>query len=218
MSLVQSSIGRKIIMGICGLVWTGFVLGHMAGNMLIWYSAEAFNKYGHAIVSNKPLLYTAEVVLLLSIIGHVVIGIWLTIENRKAAPQKYAVAATPQKRARFGSKTMAYQGTIILFFIIYHLITFKYGAYYTVTYDGVEMRDLARLMVEVFQQPGYVVGYIVCLILLGIHLSHGASSVLQTLGLGNPRYKNFVQTAAWFYAIVVAAGFISQPLYVFFGT
>ncbi|MBY0315699.1 MAG: succinate dehydrogenase cytochrome b subunit [Bdellovibrionales bacterium] len=214
MSLLRSSIGRKMIMGICGLVWTGFVFGHMAGNMLILVSAEAYNKYGHAIVSNKILLYGTEVILLAAIIGHVVIGAWLTIENRRAKPIKYAVNPSAAKRATPASKTMAYQGSIILFFIIYHLITFKYGTHYDVTYDGVVMRDLSRLLFEVFANPAYVVGYIVCLLILGYHLSHGVSSVFQSLGFNHPAYTPTIRKIGIVYAIVVAGGFISQPLYV----
>jgi succinate dehydrogenase / fumarate reductase, cytochrome b subunit len=209
-----SSIGKKIIMGVCGAIWAGFVFAHMAGNMLILISAELYNKYGHAIVSNKPLLYTAETVLVLAILVHAIVGITLALENRKAKPLKYAVAATGEKRTTLASRTMAFHGSVILFFIIYHLITFKYGTEYLVTYDGVEMRDLHRLVLEVFQQPAYVIGYIVCLLLLGWHLSHGVSSVFQTLGLNHPRYQSKVKWMACVYAFVVAAGFISQPLYV----
>jgi succinate dehydrogenase / fumarate reductase, cytochrome b subunit len=209
-----TSIQKKMLMGICGLVWTGFVFAHMAGNMLILVSAEMYNKYGHAIVSNKPLLYVAETVLLAALLGHVILGVLLTLENRRAKPQKYAVLASGEKRTTLASRTMAYQGSIILFFIIYHLITFKYGTEYLVTYDGVEMRDLHRLIIEVFQQPMYVVGYVFCLLLLGWHLSHGVSSIFQTLGFNHPKYNAKIKWIGCIYAIVVALGFISQPLYV----
>ncbi len=214
MGFACSSIGKKIIMGACGAIWAGFVFAHMAGNMLILVSAELYNKYGHAIVSNKPLLYVAEVVLVSALLVHAIIGIMLTLENRKAKPVKYAVAASGEKRTTLASRTMAFHGSVILFFVIYHLITFKYGPEYTVTYDGVVMRDLHRLVMEVFQQPIYVVGYIICLLLLGWHLSHGVSSVFQTLGLNHPKYHNKIKWIACIYALVVAAGFISQPLYV----
>jgi len=217
-SLVQSSIGRKILMAACGLIWTGFVFIHMAGNMLILVGAEAYNKYSHAIVSNKPLLYSAEVVLLLAIIGHATLGIWLAIENKAASPLKYSMRASPQKRATVASKTMAIQGSLILCFIVYHLLTFKYGTEYTVTYDGVVMRDLYKLVMEIFQNPGFVVGYIFCLILLGFHLSHGFGSAFQTLGLNHPQYNKFIKYGGITYAVVVAAGFITQPLYVFWMT
>ncbi len=212
--MAVASIQKKMFMGICGLVWTGFVFAHMAGNMLILVSAELYNKYGHAIVSNKPLLYAAEAVLLAALIGHVVMGAWLTIENRRATPKKYVAAASGAKRVSLASRTMALQGSLVLFFIILHLITFKYGTEYLVTYDGVEMRDLHRLVLEIFQQPMYVVGYIVCLLILGWHLSHGVSSVFQSLGFNHPKYNPKIKLIGWVYSVVVALGFISQPLYV----
>lgn len=214
MGLIQSSIGRKMIMGICGGVWAGFVFGHMAGNMLILVSAEMYNKYGHAIVSNKPLLYGTEAILLGTIIFHVILGVVLTAKNKTARSQKYAMTPNGEKRSSLGSRTMIFHGSILLFFIVYHLITFKYGPYYSVTYDGVEMRDLSRLIVEVFQNPAYVAGYIVCLLLLGWHLSHGVASLFQSLGLNHPSYTPTIKCISWIYAIVVTAGFISQPLYV----
>jgi succinate dehydrogenase / fumarate reductase, cytochrome b subunit len=212
-SLVKSSIGRKMIMGICGGVWAGFVFGHMAGNMLIFVSPEMYNKYGHAIVSNKPLLYATEAILLGTIIFHVILGALLTWRNKTARTQKYAMTPSGEKRASLGSRSMIFHGSILLFFIVYHLMTFKYGTHYSVTYDGVEMRDLSRLVVEVFQDPLYVVGYILCLLLLGWHLSHGVSSLFQSLGLNHPSYTPKIKCASWIYAVVVTAGFISQPIY-----
>lgn len=214
MSLMRSSIGRKIAMGVCGLVWALFVFGHMLGNMLIFVSPEAYNKYGHAIVSNKLLLYPTEAILLLTVIIHVILGLKLTLENRCATPNKYASSPTAEKRPSLASKTMIFHGSILLFFIVYHLITFKYGAHYDVTYDGVTIRDLHRLILEVFQRPEYVVGYVVCLLLLGWHLSHGVASFFQTMGLNHPSYTPIIQKISLVYAAVVTAGFLSQPIYV----
>ena len=218
MGLIQSSIGRKMIMGVCGGVWAGFVFGHMAGNMLIWVSPEAYNKYGHAIVSNKPLLWGTEAILLSTILIHIVLGVVLTIKNKGARKQKYAMTPSGEKKATSASRTMIFHGSILLFFIVYHLITFKYGVEYPVTYDGVEMRDLHRLIVEVFQNPLYIGGYIVCLLLLGWHLSHGVSSLFQSLGWNHPKYTPAIKCMSYGYAIVVTAGFISQPLYVMFNS
>lgn len=216
MNLLKSSIGKKYLMGLAGAGWTLFVAGHMAGNLLIFAGPEAFNRYGHAIVSNKPLLYGTEAFLIICLLTHVLLGINLTLQNKKAKPQKYAVSAVSEKKSSWASKTMAIHGTIILFFIIYHLITFKWGPVYMIEHGGETMRDLHRLVVEVFANPSYVVGYFVCLVLLGIHLSHGASSVFQSLGANHPRYTPLIKKAGWLYAVVVAGGFISQPLYVFF--
>lgn len=209
-----STVGKKYAMGISGLVWAGFVLAHMAGNLLIFVSHDAYNAYGHALTSGK-LIYVAEAVLVAALLVHVYTAISLTIANRAAKEQKYAVAAKGKKRVSLASRTMAVQGTLVLAFLIYHLITFKYGVHYETTVDGVVMRDLARLMTEVFQSPAYVVWYVVCLILLGYHLSHGVGSSFQSLGLMEGTYRNTWKKLSYGYAIIVALGFIAQPLYLF---
>lgn len=211
----KSTVGRKYLMGLTGLVWMGFILSHMAGNMLILVSPDLYNAYGHAIVSNKPLLYSAETVLVLALIVHVVCAISLTRQNRTAKGPRYAVASHGAKAPSLGSKYMAVQGSSVLAFIILHLITFKYGTHYDTTVNGVQMRDLHRLIIEVFQSPGYVVWYIVALILLLFHVRHGATSVFQSFGVLERKMQSGIQKFAWGYAIVVIAGFLSQPLYVF---
>jgi succinate dehydrogenase / fumarate reductase cytochrome b subunit len=205
-------------MGLSGLIWTGFVLAHMAGNLLIFVGPDAYNSYGHAITSGK-IIYVAEALLVLALLTHVFLAISLTRQNRAARPMGYAKAAPPQKAAAFGSKTMIVQGTIILVFVILHLATFKYGPGtadgYVTTVDGVQMRDLARLMYEVFHQPGYVAWYVVALVLLGIHLRHGVASVFHSFGLLHPAYQHGIKVFAMIYSVVVAAGFIAQPIYIF---
>lgn len=212
---VKSTVGRKYIMGISGLVWMGFVLAHMAGNMLILVSPDLYNAYGHAIVSNKAVLYGAELVLVLALIVHVTTAISLTIENRRAKGTRYAVSASGEKASTLASRTMGMQGSVILAFIILHLATFKYGTHYDTTVNGVQMRDLHRLIVEVFQQPGYVLWYVVALVLLMFHLSHGASSIFQSFGFLERKMQKGLRKFAWTYAIIVVAGFLSQPAYVF---
>ncbi|MNS77313.1 hypothetical protein D3C72_1108930 [compost metagenome] len=209
-----STVGKKYLMGITGLIWAGFVLAHMAGNLLIFVSADAYNAYGHAITSGK-LIYIAEAVLLLALIVHVYTAISLTISNRAAKETQYAVSAKGTKKATLASRTMAIQGSLILAFVIYHLITFKFGTHYDTTVDGVQMRDLARLMFEVFQSPAYVVWYVLCLVLLGFHLSHGFGSTVQSLGLMEGTYRGTWKKVSYGYAVIVALGFIAQPIYIF---
>jgi succinate dehydrogenase / fumarate reductase cytochrome b subunit len=209
-----STVGKKYLMGITGLIWAGFVLAHMAGNMLIFVSADAYNSYGHALTSGN-IIYVAETVLVLALIVHVYTAVSLTISNRAAKDQRYAVAASGKKRSTLASRTMAVQGSIILVFIILHLITFKYGVHYDTNVKGVPMRDLARLMEEVFQQPGYVIWYLIALILLGFHLSHGVGSTFQSLGLMEGTYRNTWKKLSYGYAVIVALGFIAQPVYLF---
>jgi succinate dehydrogenase / fumarate reductase cytochrome b subunit len=213
-SYLCSTIGRKQIVALTGLGLTLFVLLHMLGNCLIFVSPEAYNTYSHKLTSSA-LIYIAEVGLVVLFFCHLYLAITLTIANRRARPDGYAMGTNGKKGVSFASKTMIYQGSILLVFVILHLITFKYGPHYTVTYDGVEMRDLHRLVLEVFHSPAYVGWYVICLLLLGLHLSHGVSSSVQTLGGNHPHYNKFIKCFGYFYAVVVSLGFISQPLYVF---
>ncbi len=215
LDFLKSTVGKKYIMGLTGLIWMGFVLTHMAGNMLIFVDGDTYNSYGHAIVSNKILLYSAESVLLLALITHVTTAILLTLKNRSARDSRYAMKASGEKSARFASRTMAVQGSAVLAFIILHLITFKYGTYYETTVHGVVMRDLNKLVFEVFRQPGYVAWYIVSLVLLLFHLSHGAASVFQSFGILERKMQSGIKKLAWGYAIVVVSGFLSQPIYAY---
>ena len=215
LQFLKSTVGRKYVMGITGLIWMGFILGHMAGNMLILFSADLYNAYGHSIVSNKILLYGTELVILGALIVHVITAISLTLKNREARDTRYAMQPNGGKAATIASRFMAVQGSAVLAFIILHLITFKYGTYYETTVGGVVMRDLHRLIVEVFQSPAYVAWYIVCLLLLLFHVKHGAASVFQSFGVLERKMQSGIKSLAWVYAIIVVGGFLSQPLYVF---
>lgn len=211
---LTSSVGKKYVMGLTALIWVGFIFSHMAGNLLIFVSPAAYNSYGHAIVTNK-LLPVAEAGLVLALVVHVYLAISLTMGNRKARPNRYAASGSREKGASLASRTMALHGTVILVFVIMHLATFKYGTYYTTTVDGVEMRDLYRLMSEVFAQPGYVVWYVIALLFLFAHVTHGFASVFQSFGLLHPSYQGLIKKLSWVYGIVVIGGFLSQPIAIY---
>lgn len=210
-----SAIGRKQLMAVTGLIWSGFIFTHMAANMLILFSPEAYNKYSHALITN-PLIYLAEAFLVLTLLMHTVYGIKVTIENRRAKALKSAKPTSGPKAPRFQSKFMIFHGSIILAFVILHLITFKFGTYYSTTIDGVEMRDLHRLVIEVFQNPVYVAWYLVALVAVGLHLAHGFWSSFSTLGFYHPERSRTLNVIGYIYAAVVAGGFMSQPIYVMF--
>lgn len=215
-NFIASSIGKKYLMALTGLIWAGFVMAHMLGNLLIFVSADAYNSYGHFLTSGK-LIYVAEALLVAALVVHVFCAVALTIQNRRARGEAdYSTLAQGAKRASWGSRNMAAQGSLILSFIILHLITFKFGEIYLTNVGGVEMRDLHRLVVEVFSSPGYVAWYVFCLGLLYFHLRHGVQSIFQSLGLLNERLAGVASQVGWVYAVVVSAGFLSQPVYVFF--
>lgn len=212
-----SSVGKKQLMGIAGLFWCGFVLSHMAGNLLYLVGPAAYNNYGHSITGNKLLYYPMEVALALSLALHVIFGILVSLENRKARPVGYAVnpGLGTKGYATLSSKTMAYTGLLIFVFIILHLIKFRFGVDYPFESDGKEIRDLHRLMTEIFASGGYVAWYLVCLFVLGLHLSHALWSSLQTLGLvPNGKEKALLRLSQLF-GWAVAVGFALNPIYIF---
>ncbi len=214
MNFFKSTIGRKQSVGLAGLLLSGFVLTHMLGNMLIFMGPRAYNEYSHALISN-PLIYLAEAGLLLFFVVHIVWALQLQLRNWSSRETPYVIKPNREKRTSLTARTLWFQGIVILIFLVLHLITFKYGTFYNVNYGEGEIRDLFRLLVEVFQQPGYVVWYLIALILLAYHLSHGVASSIQTLGFNHPKYTPMVKKMGLGFALIVCLGFISQPLYIF---
>jgi succinate dehydrogenase / fumarate reductase cytochrome b subunit len=204
-------------MGLTGLALSGFVFVHMAGNMLIIFKgADAYNLYGHSITSN-PLYPLIGPGLLGIFIIHILTAILISKENRAARPQKYAAGATNgEKAVSVASRTMIYTGSVLAAFLVSHLLTFKYGPHYSAMVGTTEVRDLAKLFYEVFQSPIYVAGYVFSLVMIALHLKHGFAAAFQSLGFYHPKYTPALKCLAGIYALVVALGFMSQPLYAFF--
>lgn len=210
-----STIGQKQLVAVTGIGLSLFVLSHMIGNMLILVGPRAYNEYSHALISN-PLIYLAEAGLVGAFVLHLLIALRLAWNNFRARDTRYAVLSHGDKGTSMIMRTLWMQGLLIFVFLILHLATFKYGAMYTVDYGQGEIRDLHKLILEVFKQPGYLVWYLVALVVLGFHLSHGVGSSLQSLGLHHPKYQKKFRCLSVAYALIVAGGFIVQPLYVYF--
>ena len=208
-----ASIGKKIIMALSGLVLAGFVFGHMIGNLTVFKGAAAINEYAEWLHAHPGLLWVARSVLIVSVIAHIWSGILLTIENRIARAGGPAVEVTRQ--ASLSSRTMPYSGVIILAFIIFHLLHFTFRK---IALGGQEFgADVYKMIIAGFSQPAVALFYIASMILLCLHLSHGISSVFQTLGLRNQRWRGRLDVVATAYGWVIALGFISIPLAVLLG-
>lgn len=209
-----SSIGKKKLVGLTGLAISLFTLTHMAGNLLMFVSADAYNTYSHKLVTN-PAIYLAEAGLVAFFVIHIVLTVQLTRANRAARPVGYYQSASGPKKTSFAAKTAILSGALLLAFVVLHLQTFKFGPVYTTTVDGVEMRDIYTLVIEKFQEPGYVSWYLISLLILGMHLSHGVKASFQSLGVFASNHPMLTRIG-WAFAILVAGGFITQPLAVFF--
>ena len=213
---MRTSVVRKQVMAITGLLLSGFLITHLAGNFLIFVSADAFNKYAHTLTSN-PAIYLAEAVLALIFLSHIGTAFSLSIQNKKARPTNYYMFQPTGRGATFASRTMLITGSIVGAFLIWHILGLKFGTYYETTVDGIVMRDLHKLVIEYFQNFGNVVGYVIGMISIGIHLSHGFWSAFQSIGFSHPKYNSLLQCKAKFLGFLIAVRFSSFPLYIFFG-
>jgi len=140
----------------------------------------------------------------------------VTLHNRQARGRGYAVKkrAGHTSRKSLASSTMIVTGLWLLLFIVIHLKTFKFGPWYD-TPDG--MRDLSRLVHEVYREPFHVAFYILSMVVVGMHLSWGLSSAFQSVGLEHPRYNGLIRGAGLAIAIVMAVGFALIPAVIYFG-
>jgi len=218
--LFTSQIGKKLLTGVTGLGLTLFVIVHMAGNLSYFAGNEAYNAYAHKLLSLGPLLYIVELGLLAFFVFHIVLGVNIYIGKRKAREQGYKRYKTVggQSKQSLSSRSMIVTGVILGVFLVLHLVSFKFGAYYEAveTIDGEPVRDLARLLNEKFQSPVYAFGYSGVMLLLALHLRHGIWSAFQSLGATNPRLTPLIYTLGALVGLLIAVGFFILPLWIFF--
>lgn len=213
LSLYETSIGKKAIMAVTGVVLYGFVIAHMLGNLQIFLGPEAYNGYAEGLKAVPALLWGARGVLLLSLVAHMWASFSLAGRNAKARPQAYA--AKTDLITNFAAKTMMLGGPIIFLFIIFHLLHFTVGAITPGGYDH-SVADVYGNFIASFTNAWVVVVYVVAQTLVAMHLYHGVWSVFQTLGLNHPRYNAGRRAFATAVATLVGAANIAMPLAVYF--
>lgn len=209
-AFLTSTIGRKVLMALTGLLLFAFLVTHLAANLLILVDGEAFNAYSHALVSN-PLIYIAEFGLLGLFVLHFVSGIAIYVAGRTARPIGYKddrwAGGTSHKSV--ASSTMILSGAFFLLFVPLHVWGFKFGAFYDA---GGGVRDLHRLVVEEFQNPLLVGFYVVGMSILGFHLWHGLGSAFESLGV---THRRTLRRTGQLVAVVMAGGFTLIPVVVY---
>jgi len=209
---LSSSVGRKILMAVAGLLLIGFLVMHMSANLLALVGAEPYNAYSHKLVSN-PLIYVAELALLLLFVVHWVTGVLVWWHNRSARPHGYVATARAGHTSHksLASTTMIWTGLVVLLFVPIHIAKFKFGPYYQFAgHQGV--RDLHRLVVEVFQNPLWVASYVIVMVLVGFHLWHGFGSAFESGGIS---YRTSLRRAGQVLAVIIAGGFALVPVVIF---
>ncbi len=214
----RSSIGKKAVMAVTGVILFGWIFLHMVGNLKLYLGPEHMNEYAHWLqtlgspaIPNKGMLWISRIVLLVAVVFHIHSAVALTIMNRKARPVGYRdrdyLAAT------YAARTMRWGGLIILLFVIYHLLHLTTGQAHR---DFIE-NDPYHNVVSGFQVWWVSAFYIIANLALGFHLFHGLWSMFNSLGLTHARFNPWRRNFATAFAIIITAANISFPLAVLTG-
>lgn len=223
MRALTSSVGKKFVMGITGLLLCGFLVIHLAGNLLLYVGAEQYNHYAHSMHSQEWLVNIAEVGLLALFVAHLFLAIRLTLENRAARQFRYDTKQSKQSAPTTNvhpDSWMFISGAVVLAFLLVHLADFRFElrdlddvAYKTTTADGeIVDKEPFDKAVALLQNPVSNIVYIIGSVLLAIHLSHGFASAFQSLGMNHPKYNGLIRVAGIVFAIVIGIGFASFAL------
>ena len=215
----HSSIGRKMIVAATGAILILFVIGHLLGNLQIFLGPEWINSYSQHLRDLGPLLWIIRFVLLCTVMLHIYFTILLAIENRRARPDHYI--DKENVKATWASRHMVVSGLVVLAFIVFHLLHFtarKFNPQFPLLkLDPLNRYDVYSMMVYGFQNIYVSAFYVIGLFLLTLHLTHGASSFLQSLGLNNKKLNPRLAFAGRVLAWLLFVGYTSIPVAVLVG-
>jgi succinate dehydrogenase / fumarate reductase cytochrome b subunit len=204
LALLTSSIGRKMVMSLTGLLLLGFLVAHVAGNMTLFVDGATFDAYTAKLKSYGPLLYVAEVGLIVLFVAHMATAVRLSLGNREARKTRYVVR-NDRGQSTVASRSMILSGLVVAVFLVVHLIDFRF--------DDAFNEAPAGLVQEKLSSPGKGAFYIVCMVVLGLHLSHGIRSSVQSLGISHPRLEAPVRFLGIGLAFLLAVLFAAIPAF-----
>jgi len=215
---IKSSLGAKFVMATTGIALVGFLVVHLAGNFNMFLGQKAMNDYALFLKRDVgKALWLLRFGLLGAVLLHILSAIRLVALNSEAKPQRYAVEN--YKSSTYASRTMRWSGLIVLSFIIYHLLHFTLGVtnpeHFALEWKG--HHDVYNMTVLGFQNVIVSGFYIIAQVLLAMHLSHGISSLFQSLGLNNSSYRDFFKKVGPAIATALCIGFVSIPISVLLG-
>ena len=215
---ILTSLGSKVLIALSGLALAGFVVFHMLGNLQVFEGPEALNAYA-AFLRDMPMaLWGARLTLLAIVAVHIGLSVRLAIQNRRARPVGYVTHR--YRRASLASRTMAITGSLLVLFIVFHLLHLTAGWLDPSMHNRLDIRgqrDVFGNVVHAFQNPVLVVIYLVGQVVLGLHLSHALSSSLQSLGMEHPMLDRLFRGAGPLVAMLVVVGNTAILLAIAFG-
>ena len=205
LNIIGTSIGKKLMMAVTGFCFCCFLAFHLLGNLAIYSGKDAFNAYAERLHSLGVIITVSEWCLLIFAIIHVLFGAILFYENLVARPVKYSVKKSAGGSS-LASATMPYTGFILLLFVAFHLFNFHFA--------DKSNQTIFQIIVNTFARPGYVIIYVVAVLVAAIHISHGFWSAFQTIGANHPKYMPFIRGASIIYSLIIGIGFGFIPLYI----
>ncbi len=214
----KTSITKKAVMAVTGLLLLGFVIAHLLGNLCVFGGPDLLNSYAYHLEGLGPLLWAARLGLLILVLLHITTAVQLVLENRKARPvpyQRYKPVETT-----YAARTMAASGVIVLAFIVYHLLHFTFRVTHPDISHGLDPhghRDVYRMVVLSFGDPRVAGGYVFAMALLCLHLSHGFKSLFQSMGWNSIRLEPKLAGISRLLALLIFIGYSSIPLAVLLG-
>lgn len=213
---LTSSIGKKQIMGFTGAILAMFILGHMIGNIQLInldpLAAQAsYNAYAELLTGHKAFIYTVEAVMGSVFLLHIFLAVTLKLQNKKARGSiDYDVNARKGKKS-FATFTMIWSGLFVVFFLVTHLISLKFGEYFfyqnAEVAGGKVVRDMWLTTVIAFADIKFSAFYVIGMFIIGLHLFHAISSAFQTLGIAHQKWTPFIEALGVGYTLVVSLGF-----------
>jgi succinate dehydrogenase / fumarate reductase, cytochrome b subunit len=208
-----STVGKKIVMAVTGILLFVFVIGHLLGNLQVFEGPAKLNAYGAFLHSIGEFLWPVRIILLIAVTLHIVATVQLALRKKRARPIEYSVKKAIA--SSYASRTMYWSGPIVLAFIIFHLLHLTAGYIHpgAAYIEG----DVYHNVVSGFQVWWVSLSYIVAISLLGLHLRHGLWSMFQTLGIHQPQYTVRFKKAAMVIALLITLGYISIPISVLLG-
>jgi succinate dehydrogenase cytochrome b subunit len=212
-SFLASTVGRKVVMAVTGVVLFGFVVVHMIGNLQIYLGPEPIDAYGHFLRTflHGGGIWVARATLLAAVLLHIWAAWTLSRTSWSARPVPYRQVT--HRESTYASRTMRWSGPILALFVVYHLLHLTIGSVHPHFEEG----KVYANVVAGFQVWPVSVFYIVSMLALGLHMYHGVWSMTQSLGLAHPRYDRLRRVFAAAITGIVVAGNISIPLAVLAG-
>jgi len=208
----QSSVGKKAVMAVTGLILVAYLITHVLANLLVFNGPERINRYAQLLHSSGAALWGVRLILLAALILHIIAATQLAIRSRAARPEPYAGGRDPQV-STFAARTIRWGGALILLFLIYHILHFTTG---TAHPDFVELNPHHNVSTG-FRNPLVAAVYLLAMLAVGLHLYHGVWSSGRSLGLSQPSPRPLHRRVALVLAVFVWLGFTAIVIAGFLG-